>query len=80
MLLPLNFRVKKNENTMARSAFNILLFTLTLQGTRSIHDPMNRSKMNVMLLLTFTLKIIYNLGNKTVLCLICNCINDFVGL
>ena len=44
--------------------------TLILQETRSIHDSMNRPKMNLLLIYTFYFK-----------CLdyqICNCINGFV--
>ena len=56
-----------------------------LQGhelTEAIHDSMNR-KLNLLLIFTFydaylNHKNIYDLGNKTVLYLICNRINGFV--
>ena len=61
--------------------------SLTLQETRSIHDSMNRPKLNLLLIFTFyykyliyIIKFIFNLGNKTVLYLICNHINGFVGV
>ena len=49
--------------------------------TRSNHDSMNQ-KLNLLLIFTFyykylKYKIIYNLGNKTVLYLICNSIKGF---
>ena len=59
-------------------------FTLLLQETESIHDSMNLPKNEFIayiyiLLLISKILIYLNLGNKTVLYLICNCINSFVG-
>ena len=56
-------------------------FSLSLQETRSIHDSMNRPKIEFIayIYILFWIsknKIIYNLGNKTVLYLICICMNS----
>ena len=47
---------------------------LTLQQTQSIHDFMNFPKIE------FIAYIYNNLGDKTILYLIFNCINGFVGV
>ena len=57
--------------------------TLQMQETQRIRDSMNIPKLNVLLIFTFYYKYLkfknnYNLGNKTVLHLICNCIDSFV--
>ena len=57
----------------------------SLQETRSIHDSMNIPKIEciayIYIYYTYlNIEIIYNLGNITVLYLICNCINGFVGV
>ena len=58
---------------------------LTLQETRSIHDSMNRSKMEFIFYICIyhkylNIKIIFNLGIKTVLYLRYNRFNSFVGV
>ena len=60
---------------------------LTLKETRNIHDSMNRAKIKYILLLISTFYYKYLIyrnylysGNKTVLYLICNHINGFVGV
>ena len=51
----------------------------TLQVTRSIHHSMNSPKSNLLLIINILyIEIMYNLGNKTVLYLLC--INVFVGV
>ena len=60
----------------------------TLQDTRSIHDSIHILKMEFIayclylhfIINIWNIKIIYNLGKKTVLYLIWNCINGFVGM
>ena len=54
-----------------------------LQETRSIHNSMNRPKLNLFLIFTFYYKYlkIEKIGNKTVFFyLICNRNNGFVGV
>ena len=61
-------------------------FTLTLQETRSVHDSINISKMNLLLIFTFYDKYlkyeknIFDLGIKTDLYLKYNLINGLVGV
>ena len=55
-----------------------------LQDTQSIHDSMNIPKLNLLLIFTFYYKYLkyrnyFDLGNKTVLDLICHCINGLDG-
>ena len=62
--------------------------TLTLQETRSIYDPINRPKLNSLLIHVFTFynkylkfkKRFFNLGIKTVLYLKYNRINGFLRM
>ena len=60
---------------------------LTLKKTKSIHDSMNRPKIEFIAYIYISLFIdiwntenIYNLENESVLYLICNHITHFVGL
>ena len=46
-----------------------------VHGIICIHDCMNRPKIeNINYIYIFSIEIIYNLGDKTVLYFICNCI------
>ena len=69
-----------------RSVHGITNTSGLLQETRRIHESVNIPKIDffayMYILLNMYLKyeIIYNLGNKSVLYLICKCINGFVGV
>ena len=61
--------------------------SLTLQETRSIHDSMNRPKLNSLLIFTFDYKylkyrklFIINENKQVFLLLLCNRINGLVGV